>query len=133
MLNEERVKHMTKLAFYEERGGSEEIKISMKHKKDYIGFQTFWAGFWFTLAYIAFILFMWITFLAEVFSVLTRKQLLTMIVCLLGIYFILLITYVSKTKKIHKKKHARAFHHAKRFKEELDELEKMYDKEDNNE
>ena len=41
--------------------------------------------------------------------------------------------YVSRIKKIHKKKHARAFHHAKRFKEELDELEKMYEKEDNNE
>ena len=36
MLNEERVKHMTKLAFYESKGGSEDLKVSFCYKKKYI-------------------------------------------------------------------------------------------------
>ena len=36
MLNEERVKHMIKLADYETKGGKEEQKITSFYKKDYI-------------------------------------------------------------------------------------------------
>jgi len=38
-----------------------------------------------------------------------------------------------KERKISKIRHARAYHHAKKFKEDLAELEKLYEKEDINE
>ena len=38
MLNEERVKHMVKLAFYETTDGKEELKAGSYYKKDYINY-----------------------------------------------------------------------------------------------
>lgn len=133
MLNEERVKHMVKLAFYETTGGDEEVKISFYHKKDYIGFHTFMAGLWVTIAYIVLLVFITMTFMGNAFEVLSGKQLIVVAIALFGIYLIVLFAYTTSVKKIYKKKHARAYHRVKKFKEELDELEKLYEKEDGNE
>ena len=133
MLNEERVKHMTKLAFYETKGGSEDIKISFYHKKDYIGFNTFWSGLWLTIAYVVLVLFVGITFMGDILEAMTRTQIIAIIVSIFGLYLILLIAYTATAKSIYKRKHARAYHRVKKFKEELEELETMYDKEDGNE
>ena len=133
MLNETRVKHMTKMAFYESKGGSEDLKVSSYYKKDYIGFNTFWSGLWMTLAYIALVAIVVITFMSELLEQLTSKQLTAITLCFLGIYLILLITYVRYAKNIYKRKHARAYHRVKKFKDELEQLEQMYEKEDSNE
>lgn len=133
MLNEERVKHMTKLAFYETKGGSDDMKISFYFKKDYIGFNTFWSALWMTIAYIALVLIVVVTFMSGVLDMLPSKQLMAIILSFLGIYLILLITYVRYAKHIYKRKHARAYHRVKKFKEDLEQLEKMYEKEDDNE
>lgn len=133
MLNEERVKHMTKLAFYETKGGSDDIKVSFQFKKDYIGFNTFWSALWMTIAYIALVLIAVVTFMGGVLDTLSSKQLMTIILSFFGIYLILLIAYVRYAKQIYKRKHARAYHRVKKFKEELEQLERMYEKEDGNE
>lgn len=133
MLNETRVKHMTKMAFYETKGGSEDLKISSYYKKDYIGFNTFWSGLWMTLAYIALVTIVVVAFMSELLEQLSSKQLTAIVLCFLGIYLILLITYVRYAKNIYKRKHARAYHRVKEFKDELEQLEQMYEKEDSNE
>ena len=133
MLNEERVKHMTKLAFYETKGGSDDMKISFYYKKDYIGFNTFWSALWMTIAYIALVVMVVITFMNGLLETLSSKQLMVIILSFFGIYFILLIAYVRYAKQIYKKKHARAYHRVKKFKDELEQLEKMYEKEDGDE
>ena len=48
MLNEKRVKHMVKLASYEEKGGTEEIKISSYFRKDYVSFNVLVSLLWVT-------------------------------------------------------------------------------------
>jgi len=133
MLNEERVKHMTKLAFYEAKGGEDDLKISFHYKKDYIGFNTFWSVFWMTVAYIVLVVFLILSLMDGIFDALSAKQLMAIILSFLGIYFILLIAYVRFAKQIYKRKHARAYHRVKKFKDELEQLEKLYEKEDDNE
>lgn len=133
MLNEERVKHMTKLAFYETKGGSEDIKVGFCLKKKYIRFCAFWSALWMTLAYIAVIFIVWLLLLSELMDKFAMKQMMALILSFLGIYIILLIMYIRYTKNISKKKHARAYHGMKNFQEELERLEKMYEKEDGNE
>jgi len=108
MLNEERVKHMTKLAFYEAKGGEDDLKISFHYKKDYIGFNTFWSVFWMTVAYIVLVVFLILSLMDGIFDALSAKQLMAIILSFLGIYFILLIAYVRFAKQIYKRKHARA-------------------------
>ena len=43
MLNEERVKHMVKLALFETKNGNEELKASSYYKKDYVSFHVLWS------------------------------------------------------------------------------------------
>lgn len=133
MLNEERVKHMTKMAFYETKGGSDDLKIGAYYKKDYIGSNTFWSAFWMTIAYIAFIVTVIAAFLKNYFEDLQSKQLMIIGLSFFGIYLILLTVYTKCAKKIYKRKHALAYHRMRRFKDELEQLEKLYEKEDGNE
>jgi len=133
MLNEERIKHMTKLAFYETKGGSDDLKVSFYFKKDYIGFNTFWSAFWMTIAYIALVVIIGVTFMSGLLEALSSKQMIAIILSFLGIYFILLIVYVRYAKHIYKIKHARAYYRVKKFKEDLEQLEEMYEKEDGDE
>jgi len=133
MLNEERVKHMTKLAFYEAKGGSEDLKVSFYYKKDYIGFQTFWSVFWMTIAFIALTVLLVLSFMGNILEMLSSKQLTTIVFALLGIYMVLLIAYIRHAKQLSKKRHAKAYHRVKRFKDELEQLEKLYEKEEEHE
>lgn len=133
MLNEERVKHMTKLAFYEANGGSEDLKVSFYYKKDYIRFQTFWTIFWMTIAFIVLTMLLVLSFMGNILDMLSAKQLATIFLALLGIYMILLIAYIRYTIQLSKRRHARAYHRVKRFKDELEQLEKMYEKEEDHE
>ena len=57
MLNEERIKHMTKLAIYESQGGNKDLKAGLQYKKRYVAVNTFWAALWMTMAYIAMVIF----------------------------------------------------------------------------
>lgn len=132
MLNEERVKHMVKLAFYEATDGKEELKAGSYYKKDYINYHVLWSVLWLTIAYTILLVLLAITYisvLAEQASALT----ITLIACAaLVIYIALLITYITVTRKIYKKKHARAYHRVKKFRQDLVELEMLYKKEELN-
>ncbi len=133
MLNEERVKHMVKLAFYETKGGSEEIEISCRRKKEYIATNTFWSFFWMTIAYVVLIFFLKTAFFEEYLQIMNRQQKLLVLMSVIGLYIVLLISYIVKARKAYQMKHARAHHHVKKFKEGLAELEELYEKEDVNE
>jgi predicted ferric reductase len=130
MVNEKRVKHMVKLAFYESKGGSEEIRIDSIPKKQYINMHTFLSVLWMTLAFLMIVVFFCVAFLNLVITALTRKQLLFILLFGGIAYIALLVIYVIKARVFYKTKHARAHHHVKQFNKDLDELERMYEKEE---
>ena len=51
MLNENKVKVMTKMAMYENRQGAEDKKINMYYKRDYVSFKTLVSAIWMTIGY----------------------------------------------------------------------------------
>ncbi len=132
MLNEERVKHMVKLAFYESTDGKDELKTGSYYKKDYISYNVLRSVLWMTIAYVILVVLLGITYLnvlAEQASVLT----IVITGCAVAvIYIALLITYIFVARKFYKKKHARAYHRVKRFRQDLIELEMLYKKEELN-
>jgi len=130
MLNEERVKHMVKLSFYETKKGSEEIKINSYRRKTYLRLNLLWSFLLATVAYVALVGLIAITFVWDLVKNLGRFETIVILAALTGIYLVILISYLIKTKNIYRKKHAKAFHHVQRFKEDLAQLEKMYEKED---
>lgn len=132
MLNEERVKHMVKLALYETKNGTEELKVSSYYKKDYISLHVLWSLLLVTASYVLFIALLTITFMSVLIENFHIALVVILGVAALAIYIGLMITYVMVTRKLYKKKHARAYHKVKRFKEDLIELELLYGKEDMN-
>ncbi len=130
MLNEQRVKHMVKLAFYETKYGNEELKASSFYKKDYITFHMLWSAIWITLAYLILMVLLAMTFMSALVEDGNIGKIVLVAIAVIGIYAALLITYIRVSKKIYQKKHARAYYHVKKFKSDLSELEVMYEKED---
>ena len=86
MLNEERVKHMVKLADYETKRGNEEMKISSYFKKDYISMNTLASLVWMTIAYILCIVAIWLSVREFVTVELTEPQILSLVVLIVGLY-----------------------------------------------
>ena len=130
MLNEERVKHMIKLADYETKGGKEEIKINSSFKKDYIGINTLLSLVWMTVAYALFVSGVWLAIRDLITVDLTKMQIFYLLILVFSLYLVLFIIYLLKARMFYKKKHARAYHRVKKFKENLMILEEMYAKED---
>lgn len=130
MLNEKRVKHMVKLSFYETKGGSEEIRISRLSKRAYVVLQVLWSVTWMTVAYVLTVVLISMAAMNGIVLHLSTRDRLVILVFLGASYLGLLIFYIVKARKYYKAKHKRAHHRVKQFKEDLSELERMYDKEE---
>lgn len=130
MLNEERIKHMIKLADYEAKGGEEELKISSYFKKDYINMNTMWSVMWMTVGYILLVMTVWLALRGVITVELTRMQVLSVIILIAYVYLMLFIFYMIISKRYYKRRHARAHFRVKKFKENLEKLERMYEKEE---
>lgn len=129
MLNERRVKHMVKLAMYENKEGREELKTSKFYKKDYISYNMLWSVIWMTVAYIMVLLLVMIANLEMILEMLSLKLIIQMVCWCAGLYVALLVIYILLSRRFYRKKHARAYHRVKHFKEGLEILEEMYEEE----
>ena len=130
MLNEKRVKHMVMLALYETKNGKEELKAGAFNKKDYITFQELRSLVWMTIGYVVLVILLGktaITFLLDEMSVWGAVM---GILLAIVVYIGLLITYIAVGKRFYSKRHMRAYYETKKFKDDLAELELMYEKED---
>ena len=132
MLNERRVKHMVKLAMYESKDGIEELKTSGFYKKDYISYNMLWSIIWMTIAYIIVLVMAVIAKMEIILDALSLKVAIQMVCYCAGVYVVLLVIYIPLTRRFYRKKHARAYHHVKHFKEGLEILEEMYEEEQAN-
>lgn len=130
MLNEERVKHMIQLADYETKGGEEEIKISSHFKKDYINMNTMWSVLWMTVGYGFLVLTVWLALRQVITVKLTQMQVLSVVILIVYVYLMLFVFYMVVAKRYYKRRHARAHFRVKKFKENLEKLERMYEKEE---
>lgn len=130
MLNEKRVKHMIKLAAYEEKAGKEEFKIYSYTKKDYVSFSVWASLIWITVAYVALAA---IVFMASMEMFMEKMTIPSLVMCvaiaIIG-YFIVLILCGWYSNCYYKRKHSIAKQNVKRFIRNLETLEKMYERED---
>ena len=130
MLNEKRVKHMVKLALYETKSGKDEMKVGSFYKRDYVIYQVLWSVVWMTIGYALLVLLLGVSFLNILVETFTWTAVILLCVLLVLLYVILLLTYIRQGRKFFNRKHVRAYNHVKEFKENLELLEEMYEKED---
>lgn len=130
MLNEKRVKHMVKLAFYETKNWSEDSKVSSYFRGDYISFNVLCTLIWVTIGFGIIAGLLGIAYMDAILESLTIKKGLLLILGLIMVYIIMLIVYGVIAYRYYKKKHFSARNSAKQFGHGLEALEKMYEKED---
>lgn len=129
MLNEKRVKLMTRMAIYENGQGKEDFKINEYYQKDYTSLNTWISIIWVTLGYGIIVGAVMLVFLDQIFSVASLSGLLVIAGEVVIGYLVLAVVTGIIAHNFYKKKHIEARKRVKRFNNNLTRLGKMYEKE----
>ena len=122
MLDERKVKLMTKLALYEETHGKEDFKISSYYRKDYASLHVIYA----------FLCLVGVLLLAGVENImgnLSNGLIIFLFLIILAGYVGVVIVYCGIASHIYNEKHKKARKRVKRYNHNLIQLLKMYEKE----
>ena len=130
MLDEQKIKLMTKLAFYEKTQGKEDFKISEYYRKDYTSLHVICSILWVTVGYVCLGA---LVVLAGLDALMSKMSLLCLIItmglaAILG-YFVLVIAYAVVTSHVYNRNHRQARQRVKKYNHNLTRLLKMYEKE----
>ena len=109
MLDEKKVKLMTRLAFYEQTQGKEDFKVSAYYRKDYASLHTICSIIWVTVGYICAV---GLIFLAGMDNFLSSMS--------FGMMF---------ASHIFNKKHRESRQRVKKYNHDLTRLLKLYERE----
>lgn len=129
MLDERRVKLMTRLAMYEETGGKEDFKVSEFYRKDYVGMHSITAWLWVTVGYVGFLGLISLVSLDAIMGKMSTAILFTLAAAVVIGYLFVVILYVVIANHIYNEKHKNARQHVKKYNHDLTRLLKMYEKE----
>lgn len=129
MLNEEKVKLMTKLAIYESEDGKAELKIGEYRKKDYISSRRIITLILITLGYLL-LLSLYAYFQAErLIDGLYTMNFFWLGIMLLSGYILIIIFYIMISNKLYTKQYKKARKNIKPYYLNLKKLNKIYQKE----
>ena len=129
MLDEERVRLMTRLALYEQTQGKEHFKISEYYRKDYAGMHVVFSIIWTSIGYACLA---GIVVLAGIQALLANMSvgfLVTLGAVAIAGYLVVVIVYAFITSHIYNKRHKNARQRVKKYNHDLLKLLKMYEKE----
>lgn len=129
MLNEKRVKHMVKLASYESKYGTEDIKVSTYFKNDYISLNLIFTFIWTTISYVLMVAILGLAYMDLLLDNLTLMRIVYIGGAVVGIYIVVLIASLVFAGWFYKKRHLRARKHIKVYRGNLEKLESIYEQE----
>lgn len=129
MLNENKVRVMTKMAMYESGQGEEDIKINRYYKRDYVSFKTLVSVLWMTIGYIMIVALGVCVFSDEILEQISVNFIIAFVIAIVALYLAILLLYVVGASRFYKKKYLDARHRLKKFNHNLTRLSRMYDKE----
>lgn len=129
MLNEEKVKLMTRMAMYESKEGEEDLKISAYYRKDYASFHTIITVIWVTIGYLIAVGVAAIAFLDEILNNLNMPFIVMTAICVVTGYIVTVALYTIVASQFYKNKHNKARHRVKKFNHDLTRLNRMYERE----
>lgn len=129
MLDERKVKLMTRLAFYDQTQGKEDFKISEYYRKDYVGMHVIFSILWITLGYVCLGAIVVLAGLDQLLEKMSLTLLITLGLAAVIGYFVTVILYVIVTSHIYNKKHQDARQRVKKYNHTLTKLLKIYEKE----
>ena len=129
MLDKQKVELMTKLAFYEQAHGKDDIKMNEYYRKDYTGFHTLCSVIWVTIGYVCVIGLLALASLDWILANISKNMLITAGIAVVLGYLVVVILYTIIASRLYDKRHIEARQRIKRFNHDLTKLLKMYEKE----
>ena len=132
MLNEDKIKLMTKLALYEQGKGKESIKSNKYYKKDYVGLMMINTALTITFAYLLCV-FLWVIYkLDYLVDNIVLISIPTLGAKLLMIYIIVLVIYMLISYVVYSVKYLKMQEDNIVYYEDLKDLYMIYRKEQKN-
>lgn len=126
MLDEKKVRLMTRLAFYEETQGKEDFKISAYYRKDYVSLHMLCSFIWVTIGYVCVVA---LAVLAGLDSLLGNMSMAVMVLIggmtIVG-WLAVIIIYMVITSHVFNEKHKNSRQRVKKYNHDLTRLLKMY-------
>ncbi len=129
MVDESKVRIMTRLAMYEQTQGKEDFKISEYYRKDYTGMHIIFSILWTTIGYVCIVALAVVAGLKTLLANMSTGLILTLGVAGVVGYFAVVIVFAVITSHIYNKRHKNARQRVKRYNHDLVKLLKMYEKE----
>ena len=129
MLNEDKVKLMTRMAMYESKEGAEDQKISAYYRKDYTSFHTIVTIIWVTIGYAIAVGIGAMAFMEDIIKNSSIAFFAMLLICVVAGYFVVVVMYGIVGSRFYRKKHNDARQRVKRFNHDLTRLNRMYEKE----
>lgn len=129
MLDERKVKLMTRLALYEQTQGKEDFKISEYYRKDYAGMHILLSFFWTTFGYVCVAALVVLAGFQELLAKMSLNFVIMLGAAAVAGYVALIILYSIITSHIYNKRHRNARQRVKRYNHDLTKLLRMYEKE----
>lgn len=129
MLDNRKIRLMTRMAIYEKGSAKEDLKISSYYKKDYSSLNTLIAILWITVGYVIIAGLFVLCNLDSLLKNLTFEKLFFMAAIAVGAYLVLLIIYCVCASSFYKSRHNKAKQRVKKYYRDMARLEKMEMKE----
>lgn len=129
MLDERKVKLMTKLAMYEQTQGKEDFKISEYYRKDYAGMHIVFSIIWTTIGYACAVLLAGVAGMQALLANMSTGLIITLGIAIIAGYLVTVILFAVLTSHVYNKRHKNARQRVKRYNHELIKLLKLYEKE----
>ena len=129
MLDRGKVELMTKLAFYEQNEGKEDLKINEYYRKDYTGYHTLCSILWITVGYVVAVGLAAVAGLDFILDYMSKSMLMKMAIVVIIGYLIVVVIYTVILRRIYNRRHRKARQRMRTFNYNLIKLLKMYDKE----
>lgn len=129
MLDQSRIRLMTKMAEYEKTLASDDLKVSSYFKKDYTSINTLITAIWVTVGYIILCGLIILCNGETLMNNMTPTRLIIFVVIGVGVYLTLVMVYCVCAASFYKSKHNKSKQRMKGYYRDLNRLGKMHMKE----
>lgn len=129
MLDEDKIRVMTKLAVFDKEEGNKAEIASHYYKNDYISYNMIWTGITTTVAYVLSVGLCFFCKMEYFLNHLQNIKISHFITILIILYLVILVVFETVAFMIYRKRYDVAQNKIKSYCNDLKELEKIYNKE----
>ena len=130
MLDERKVKLMTRMALYEEQQGREDLKVSAYYRKDYTSLHTLATILWVTIGYVCLVVLLGISVFDKLMEKMSVGMIIVTAIAIVAAYLSIIIAYAVYNHVTCNKRQYESRARVKLYNHDLARLLNLYKKKD---